>query len=46
MKTQVDDLRQLNEKILQGGPEKLKQRHLERNKLLVRDRIDQLIDKG
>jgi acetyl-CoA carboxylase carboxyltransferase component len=46
MKAQVDDLRRVTEKVLDGGPDKLKQRHKERKKMLVRDRIDTLIDKG
>ncbi|MGH8015869.1 MAG: carboxyl transferase domain-containing protein, partial [Candidatus Zixiibacteriota bacterium] len=32
------------EQIKQGGPEKARQRHLERNKLLPRDRISKLLD--
>lgn len=44
-----DELRSLNktlEVIRQGGPEKARQRHEEKNKLLPRDRIDYLLDRG
>jgi len=34
------------EKLKLGGPEKARQRHLERNKMLVRDRISALCDKN
>ena len=44
MKQQVDNLRSLTDKIVQGGPDKLKARHRERGKLLARERIDALID--
>ncbi|KAJ3261689.1 Methylcrotonoyl-CoA carboxylase beta chain, mitochondrial [Boothiomyces macroporosus] len=42
----VADLRAKVEQIKLGGGEKARQRHLERKKLLPRDRIDQLIDPG
>lgn len=46
MQTQVDDLFvQLNQ-ITQGGGAKAQQRHQERGKLLVRDRINNLLDTG
>ena len=43
MQAQVSDLREVIAAISQGGGKK---RHLERGKLLVRDRIDQLLDPG
>jgi 3-methylcrotonyl-CoA carboxylase beta subunit len=42
----VDDLRMKIDEIRKGGGEKYQQRHLSRGKLLVRDRIDALIDPG
>ncbi|KAJ3276972.1 Methylcrotonoyl-CoA carboxylase beta chain, mitochondrial [Terramyces sp. JEL0728] len=42
----IQDLRAKVEKIKLGGGEKARQRHLERKKLLPRDRVDQLIDPG
>ena len=42
----VDDLRQETGRIALGGPERARQRHLARDKLLVRDRIDTLLDPG
>ncbi|KAJ3102871.1 Methylcrotonoyl-CoA carboxylase beta chain, mitochondrial [Phlyctochytrium planicorne] len=39
-------LRQEVERIKQGGGEVARKRHLSRNKLLPRDRIDSLLDKG
>ncbi|NKY56699.1 carboxyl transferase domain-containing protein [Nocardia flavorosea] len=42
----VDELhRRLTETAL-GGPEKARQRHIDRGKLLPRDRVDQLLDPG
>jgi len=46
MQAQVDDLRQLVEKIKQGGGEKYQQRHKARGKLLPRERLDALLDPG
>jgi 3-methylcrotonyl-CoA carboxylase beta subunit len=40
------DLRTKVEKIKLGGGERARARHLQRNKLLPRDRIDGLIDPG
>lgn len=42
----VADLRLKVEKIKLGGGEKARKRHIDRKKLLPRDRIDQLIDSG
>ncbi|KIX96650.1 uncharacterized protein Z520_07369 [Fonsecaea multimorphosa CBS 102226] len=36
----------LHEKIAQGGPEKARQKHIQRGKMLARDRITALIDPG
>ncbi|MFT4519276.1 MAG: 3-methylcrotonyl-CoA carboxylase beta subunit [Halioglobus sp.] len=46
MQAQVDDLRQLVEKIHRGGGEKSQQRHISRGKLLPRDRLNALLDPG
>ena len=46
MQAQVDDLYQLVAKIKQGGGEKAQEKHKSRGKLLVRDRIDALVDSG
>ncbi len=42
----VADLRQRLATAAQGGPEKSRQRHVARGKLLPRDRIDTLLDQG
>jgi 3-methylcrotonyl-CoA carboxylase beta subunit len=42
----IADLRSKISKIKMGGGEKAIKRHLDRNKLLPRDRIDQLLDPG
>jgi len=42
----VGDLRDRLEEIKQGGGKKYQDRHLSRGKLLVRDRINALIDPG
>lgn len=39
-------MEELSRKVQQGGPEKARQKHLERKKLLPRDRITALIDPG
>ena len=46
MQEQVDQLNKLVEHIKLGGGEKRQARHQSRGKLLVRDRIDALIDSG
>ncbi|WP_019530892.1 carboxyl transferase domain-containing protein [Dasania marina] len=46
MQTQVDDLQAVLAAIKLGGGEKNQQRHQDRGKLLVRDRIQLLIDQG
>jgi len=43
---QVESLRTLLGKISEGGGEKAQQRHVSRGKLLVRDRINALLDPG
>ena len=43
---QVETLRALLAKVSEGGGEKAQQRHVSRGKLLVRDRIDALLDPG
>ena len=42
----VADLRQLLEKTAEGGSEKARQRHIDRGKLLPRQRINELLDPG
>ena len=46
MKALVADLRQKVDRIRQGGGEKARKKHLERGKLLPRERIRQLLDPG
>lgn len=46
MQVLVDDLLQKVDEISNGGGEKYQQRHVSRGKLLVRDRVDALIDPG
>ncbi len=46
MQAQVEDLRQLVDKIKQGGGEKYQQRHKARGKLLPRERLDAVLDPG
>ena len=46
MQTQVDDLYAKVAQISLGGGEKARQKHLERGKLLPRERIQVLLDKG
>jgi 3-methylcrotonyl-CoA carboxylase beta subunit len=42
----TDELRQRLTAVRQGGSDRSRQRHLERGKLLVRDRVDRLLDEG
>src|ERR671916_348180 len=42
----VDDLRAKLRQAALGGPEKARTRHVERGKLLPRDRVDTLLDPG
>ncbi len=42
----VQELKERLEQVRQGGGEKARQRHRQRNKLLVRERIDRLLDPG
>jgi 3-methylcrotonyl-CoA carboxylase beta subunit len=42
----VEQLRERRAQAALGGPEKARQRHTERGKLLARDRIDLLLDRG
>ena len=44
MQALVDDLRQIADRVRQGGGEAARQRHLARGKLLPRDRVRALID--
>ena len=44
MEAAVKQLREEVERVRQGGPEQSRRRHLERGKLLVRDRIRKLLD--
>jgi len=46
MRTLVEQLHELCTSIAQGGPERARDKHLARGKLLVRDRIDALLDPG
>lgn len=46
MQNLVDDLREKVQKIALGGGETARQKHLDRGKLLPRERIDHLIDPG
>lgn len=42
----VNDLRETFKRLSRGGSESSRQRHLDRGKLLPRDRVDQLLDPG
>lgn len=42
----VDDLKNIASKITEGGPRKARDRHVSKGKLLPRERINALIDKG
>jgi len=44
IEAQVAQLRAAIERIHQGGPENARKRHLERGKLLVRERVRRLLD--
>ena len=46
MQDLVDDLRAKVAKISRGGPERSRERHLGRGKLLPRDRVERLLDPG
>ena len=46
MKSLVDDLREKVSKIIVGGNKKARKKHTDRNKLLPRERIRQLLDAG
>lgn len=46
MQEQIKDLRQLRSKIAQGGSDSARQRHLDRGKLLPRERVERLLDPG
>ncbi len=45
-RTLVDKLREVDDYIVQGGPERSRERHVSRGKLLARDRIRELLDEG
>lgn len=42
----VDQLQDVTRQVLAGAPEKAQRRHLERGKLLPRDRVERLLDPG
>ena len=42
----VEELRERREDIARGGPERARERHTARGKMLARDRIDALLDRG
>ena len=46
MKRLVDELRERLAVARQGGSESARRKHLDRGKLLVRDRVDRLLDPG
>ncbi|WP_281246153.1 carboxyl transferase domain-containing protein [Nocardioides exalbidus] len=46
MRDLVDDLRARLARVRQGGSEAARQKHTDRGKLLVRDRVDRLLDPG
>ena len=46
MRALVDDLHQRHAEFSQGGPERAKQKHSARGKLLPRERVEHLIDPG
>jgi len=46
MQAQVDDLKEKISKISLGGPERARDKHLSRGKLLPRDRVNTLLDPG
>ncbi|PHR93832.1 MAG: methylcrotonoyl-CoA carboxylase [Robiginitomaculum sp.] len=46
MRILVDDLRAKVGEIAKGGPERSRQRHLDKGKLLPRDRVEHLLDPG
>lgn len=46
MRVTIDDLNEKIENISQGGPERARDKHLSRGKLLPRDRVQRLLDPG
>jgi 3-methylcrotonyl-CoA carboxylase beta subunit len=46
MQTQVDDLQEKLSQIILGGGERSRQRHIDRGKLLPRERVNALLDPG
>lgn len=46
MQEQIKDLRQLRSQIAKGGSDAARQRHLDRGKLLPRERVERLLDPG
>ena len=46
LRDQVAELRERLERVRQGGSERARRKHTERGKLLVRDRVDLLLDPG
>ena len=46
MRELVDDLRARLARVRQGGSESARTKHTDRGKMLVRDRVDRLLDPG
>lgn len=46
MQALVDELQQKSDQLKQGGPEKAREKHISKGKLLARDRIAMLLDSG
>lgn len=46
MKVLIDELKQITKNVLAGGGPKAIERHTSKGKLLARDRINLLLDKG
>ncbi|MGN6781602.1 MAG: carboxyl transferase domain-containing protein, partial [Marmoricola sp.] len=46
LREQVEELRERLERVRQGGSERARRKHTDRGKLLVRDRVDLLLDPG
>ena len=42
----AEHLREVNDYVMQGGPERAREKHLKRGKLLARERIRRLLDEG
>lgn len=46
LRSLVEDLRERTERVRQGGSEAARRKHTDRGKMLVRDRVDALLDPG